>query len=482
MPDIVAELGRILRLPNATKTEMKSAYIPRVYHAYKLSGIDRLGDIPAHWEMRRLRTVVDMRVSNVDKHIKDGELPVRLCNYVDVYKNDLITENIDFMRATATESEITRFKLELGDVIITKDSETWDDIGVPALVNYAADDLICGYHLALLRPIETSIIGSYLLLVLQTPQVSSQFSISASGVTRYGLTHDAIKSVLLPLPPPAEQAAIARYLDHADERIQRAISAKERLVELLTEQRQAVIHRAVTRGLDPNVRLKDSGIEWLGEVPEHWEVTAVKRHFKTQLGKMLQSAPVSPDDVEVPYLKAQHVHWNHVRVEDPPTMWATPQEMEQFSIQRGDLLIVEGGVGGVTNSAILEDTVDGYIIQNALHRVRSRAQASNRFLLFAMMAIASSGWFGAINNKATMPHFTKEKLNSLPIPFPPVIEQIIIVSHINEVVANTNTAIDNAQRQIDLLREYRTRLIADVVTGQVDVRDAVEVEAGLAVS
>ena len=302
------------------------------------------------------------------------------------------------------------------------------------------------------------------------------FSQASDGVriAQWDLSKVRMREIPFFTPPLDEQTAIVRYLDHADERIQRAISAKERLIELLTEQRQAVINQAVTRGLDPNVRLKDSRVEWLGEVPEHWTPTTVKRHFEVQLGKMLQPMPRSPDDVEVPYLKAQHVHWNHIRIEDPPSMWANPNEVKQFGIRKGDLLIVEGGAGA-TNSALLEDTPQGYIIQNALHRVRPRAQARNDFLLFIMMAVASIGWFEAISNKATIPHFTKEKLDSLPIPFPSVSEQTAIVHYLDKATDDIDAAINNAQRQIDLLHEYRMRLIADVVTGKVDVRDVVNI-------
>ena len=127
----------------------------QAYHAYKPSGVPWLGDVPGHWEVRRLRTIADMRVSNVDKHTNDDELPVRLCNYVDVYYNDRITQAIPFMAATASPDEVERFRLQRGDVLITKDSETWDDIAVPALVVDAADDLLCGYHLAILRPKES---------------------------------------------------------------------------------------------------------------------------------------------------------------------------------------------------------------------------------------------------------------------------------------------------------------------------------------
>ena len=183
------------------------------YPAYKPSGVKWLGDIPSHWDTRRLRYVAEMRTSNVDKHIKMNENPVRLCNYVDVYHNERISADLDFMRATATDREVERFRLERGDVIITKDSETWNDIGVPALVEYTDDDLVCGYHLALLRPFKSVITGAYLLRALQAPMVASQFHVEANGVTRYGLTQNAIKSVHIPLPPLPEQRAIAAYLD-----------------------------------------------------------------------------------------------------------------------------------------------------------------------------------------------------------------------------------------------------------------------------
>ena len=138
------------------------------YPAYKDSGVPWLGDVPEHWTAQRQRNVIDMHVSNIDKHTAEGEIPVRLCNYVDVYKSDRITERLPFMRATASQDEVKRFRLQVGDVVITKDSESWNDIGVPALVEYAAPDLVCGYHLAILRPREGILHGSYLLRALQS--------------------------------------------------------------------------------------------------------------------------------------------------------------------------------------------------------------------------------------------------------------------------------------------------------------------------
>ena len=167
----------------------------------------------------RLRTVAEMRVSNVDKHTKEEEFPVRLCNYVDVYKNDRITEGIPFMSATASRDEIEKFRLNRNDVVITKDSEVWDDIGVPSLVTEPADDLISGYHLAIIRPREDAY-GPYLFWALRSKPTAYQFHVEAKGVTRYGLAHHGIQSALIPHTPLSEQKAIVRFLDHADEQIQ----------------------------------------------------------------------------------------------------------------------------------------------------------------------------------------------------------------------------------------------------------------------
>ena len=256
------------------------------YPAYKDSGVEWLGELPAHWEVRRLRTIAEMRVSNVDKHSRDGERPIRLCNYVDVYKADRIRADMPLMPATAAPEEINTFRLRPGDVLITKDSEAWNDIGVPALVEGAADDTICGYHLALLRPFSGCVSGGFLFRAMQSSTVAYQFHVRANGVTRYGLTHNAIKSIWMPLPPPSEQAAIVRFLDHADRRIRRYIHAKQRLIVLLEEQEQAVIQEAVSGRIDirtglPYKAYKPCGVDGLRDAPEHWDVVRLSRLIRS---------------------------------------------------------------------------------------------------------------------------------------------------------------------------------------------------------
>ncbi len=220
------------------------------YPVYKPSGVEWLGEVPEHWEVRRLRSIAETRVSNVDKHMKEDEQPVRLCNYTDVYRNERINSAMVFMRATATKDEIERFRLKRGDVLITKDSEQWNDIGIPALVDDIDEDIVCGYHLALLRPFAETATPAYLLRAMQSTVVAYQFYISANGVTRYGLSHDAIKSVRLPIPPLPEQNAIIHFLDTQTPKIDAAIAAARSEIELLREYRTRLIADVVTGKVD----------------------------------------------------------------------------------------------------------------------------------------------------------------------------------------------------------------------------------------
>ena len=435
------------------------------YLACKPSGVVWLGDVPAHWGVRRLRTVAEMRVSNVDKHVKDGELPVRLCNYVDVYKNDRITEDIAFMRATATTSEAERFRLEVGDVLITKDSETWSDIGVPALVEHTAEDLVCGYHLAFMRPAKRSLDGAYLLRALQSPTVGYQFHVSANGVTRYGLTHKAIKSVRLPLPPLAEQRAIVRYLDHADRRIQRYIEAKERLIALLQEARQSIIQRAVTRGLDPDVPRKASGVDWLGDVPAHWEVRRAKYLYREinersstgaeELMSVSHKTGVTPRKTNVTMFRSEtNVGYKLCRPGDivVNTMWAY---MAALGVARQ--------VGLVSPSYNVYRPIDAERMNPDYVDPLLRTETYRTEYLVSSTGITVSRL-----------RLYPDSFLNIPLLYPPVEEQTAIVAHLDQATAAIDRAIDNARRQAERMGEYRASLIAYVVTGKLDVRAAAE--------
>lgn len=216
----------------------------------KPSGIEWLSKIPDHWEERRLRNLTELRVSNVDKHSKDGEIPVRLCNYTDVYKNSVITTDMQFMAATATPEEIAAFNIRVGDVLITKDSEDWRDIGVPAVVVQTADDLVCGYHLAILRPKTDFIFGRFLFYALQCRSAVIQLNLAAKGVTRFGLSQGAIKSLGLAVPSVDEQEKIVLFIEDATASLNGMIRRAQREIDLIREYRTRLISDVVTGKLD----------------------------------------------------------------------------------------------------------------------------------------------------------------------------------------------------------------------------------------
>ena len=437
------------------------------YKEYADHEVQWLGHLPSHWKARRLGSIAEMRISNVDKHSKEEELPVRLCNYVDVYKNDHISRDMPFMRATASTEEINRFQLHKHDVLITKDSETWDDIAVPALVTEPADDLISGYHLALLRP-NGDILGPYLFRTLQSRGVAHQFHIAANGVTRYGLTHNGIQSVVLPVPPHDEQAAIVRYLNDADQRIRAYVSAKERLIALLEEERQAVIHQAVTKGLDLNVKLKPSGVEWLGDVPEHWEVRKLKHACsqKAQYGANIPASEYTTSGIR--FLRTTDITADGAVVGEGVYI---PRDLSpECLLNPGDILLTRSGA--TIGQSFLYDMNEHGECSFAGYLVRF-SPSPEMLPKFVYLFTTSPGFQNPVQQSAivsTIENVNAEKYANIQMPVPPLHEQTIIVRHLDELTKRVDLAIDLARRQIELIEEYRTRLIADVVTGKMDVR------------
>lgn len=216
----------------------------------KPSGNPLIGEIVDGWAIKRLRNVAELRVSNVDKKAHEGELPVRLCNYVDVYRNEEIGPAIPFMEATAAPFEIERFRLNIGDVIITKDSEDWKDIGVPALVATEAKDLVCAYHLAILRPFPDKIEGAFLFWQLLGWAARWSFAMQASGVTRFGLSQGAIKGLQVVIPPLDDQRMIVAHLLEATADIGRGVQDALDEIALIQEFRTRIIADVVTGQLD----------------------------------------------------------------------------------------------------------------------------------------------------------------------------------------------------------------------------------------
>ncbi|HRG20402.1 MAG TPA: restriction endonuclease subunit S [Saprospiraceae bacterium] len=199
-----------------------------------------------NWLSKKLKYIAEIKFSNVDKHTIEDEIPVRLCNYVDVYKNDYITNDLEFMNATATETEIEKFTVQKGDVIITKDSEEATDIAVPTFVKEDLENVVCGYHLALIRANENEILSEYLFRKFQSSELKAYFAIEATGVTRVGLSMGEITGVKISYPKSIEeQKQIVSHIKTETATIDTAIAKAEREIELIREYKEAMISEAV---------------------------------------------------------------------------------------------------------------------------------------------------------------------------------------------------------------------------------------------
>ena len=199
-----------------------------------------------NWLNKKLKYIAEIKFSNVDKHTIEAEIPVRLCNYVDVYKNDYITNNLEFMNATATETEIEKFTVQKGDVIITKDSEEATDIAVPTIVKEDLENVVCGYHLALIRANENEILSEYLFRKFQSSELKAYFAIEATGVTRVGLSMGEITGAKISYPNSTEeQKQIVSHIKAETATIDTAIAKAEREIELIREYKEAMIAEAV---------------------------------------------------------------------------------------------------------------------------------------------------------------------------------------------------------------------------------------------
>lgn len=419
-----------------------------------------LDGLPAGWTARPLRAVADYGVSSVDKIPSEEETPVRLCNYTDVYKNESITSEMEFMTGTATAKEIERFTLQADDVVITKDSESWNDIAVPARVERSAADLVCGYHLAVLRPNKEEIDGRFLFRCLQAKPVRVQLELAASdGVTRFGIPNSEIGRFLVPVPPLPAQRAIADYLDRETARLDALVAAKERLLDLLAEKRRALITRAVTRGLNPAAPLRNSGLPWLGQIPAHWKTERTKWFFKER------DERTADDEGEM--LTVSHITGVTPRAEKDVNMFEAETTEGYKVCKKGDLAINTlwawmGAMGVSPVDGIVSPAYNVYTPGPELDR--GYVDAMVRLPVFAQEVTRYSK--GVWSSRLRL---YPEGLYEVWIPVPPLPEQRAIVAHIAAETAKLDALRAAAERSIALCRERRAALIAAAVTGRLAI-------------
>lgn len=440
----------------------------RRYPEYKDSGIEWLGEIPAHWEVKRLKTMASVQLSNVDKKSVVGQARVRLCNYVDVYYNDRITAELEFMNSSATGEQVRRFEIGAGDVLITKDSESWNDIAVPAVVEEDLKDVLCGYHLAHIKP-RSGLNGHFLARQFSAIGLRDQFHVTANGITRFGLSGSAIRTGLFPIAPIKEQRAVAAFLDRETAKIDGLVARKKRLIELLQEKQTSLITRAVTRGLDPNVSVKDSGVEWLGKVPRHWRVGKLKHACERVFVGIAEAATFAYVDQGVPMLRSTDVRANRVRTDDIRRIdIAFADKLSSKQLRTDDIVTVRTGNAGV--SAVVPAAYDR---GQCFTLVVSRPIATNdsRYICYWLNARTGRNQFKVEGMGTAQVNISVPIVQNALVYIPPPEEQRTIVAFLDRETAKIDALIAKIRQAIDYLKEFRTALISAAVTGKIDVRE-----------
>ena len=428
------------------------------YPHYKPSGVEWLGDVPAHWDVRRLKWVASLNPSKTEaRTFLTADMPVTFLPMERVGTDGEIDEKR--ASASAVWNGFTYFRRD--DVIVAKITPCFEN-GKGACLDALSTEIGFGSTEFYVLRARSSISPQFLYRLTTLAQFRHSGAEEMTGAAGQKRVPQAfVANYPFPIPPLAEQAAIVRYLDHTDGRIRRYLRSRERLIELLKEYRQATIHEAVTQGLDPDVPLKPSGTEWLGDVPAHWEVRRLKFSVENVAD---QTHKRRAHEI---YLAMEHVEsWTGKYSEAGPDV-VFDSQVKRF--KAGDVLFgkLRPYLAKVTRPNRMGVCVGEFLV------LRPRACAlSPGYLEYLMRSKPVIDAINASTFGAKMPRADWQFIGGMVQPIPPLAEQAAIAAYLDKQTAAIDAAMARAQREIDLLSEYRTRLIVDVVTGQVDVREA----------
>lgn len=413
------------------------------YEHYKNSGIEWLGEIPEHWEVSKIKYDFYLKGRVGWKGLQSSEFEVESYAYLVTgvdFKSKYIAWDKCYQINKYRYEDDPFIQLKEGDLLITKDGT----IGKLAFVKDLNKPACLNSGIFLLRPISDSICSEYIYWILKSMIFIKFFELTSFGSTILHLYQNVFENFSFPLPPLAEQTAIANFLDTKCEQIDRAVAQKERVIELLNERRQTVIQRAVTRGLNPDVPLRDSGIDWIGEIPAHWEVKALKHISKLESGET-----ISPD---------------------------------QFIDYEGYPVYGGNGFRGFTSTY----TNDGYFAligrQGALcgnvNYASGKFYASEHAIVVYPLKNENTYWLGELikvanlnrlSQSAAQPGIAVNVVKNLLFPYPPLAEQNEIANYLDTVNEKIDRAVALKRKEVENLKEYKQTLINSAVTGKIKI-------------
>ena len=453
------------------------------YNNYKDSEIEWLGEIPRHWKVKRLKNIGTLYSGLSGKSGSDFEkTPTEnykpFINFTNIANNKyVVNHNFGYVKIDENESQN---KVKKNDLFFLMSSENQDDVGKSALLIDNYEELYLNSFCKGFR-ININFEAKFLNYLLSSSVFSQLISLEGRGFTRINLRMEGVENLPIILPESIdEQTAIAKYLDHKTTQIDTLIVKKEQFIRLLQEERIAVINQAVTKGLDPKVKMKNSGIEWLGEIPEHWEVKKLK-FLLTESKDSLKTGPFGSHIKNSDYIPdgGYKVYTQRNVLDDEYENGCESiseekfNELQGFRIFEGDILITTRG--SIGRCSVFPENIPIGILHPCLIRIQVNESLSLK------------NWIvNYINNTSLFYNNVKFNSNSTIIdviygytlkeiifPTPPINEQEIILEFLKIKINEIDTLISKSKQEIELLKEYKTALISEVVTGKVDVRDVI---------
>ena len=412
----------------------------------KDSGIEWIGEIPEGWEVATIGHLFSVTAGGDAKphlysFVQDTEHPYP------VYTNSSNPNQIYAYTSAPIFNENTITVTGRGDIGHAFYRSTKFDAIIRLLVLAPKSALDCRYYAYWIDNVSIFFTNSAAVGQLSAQQISPY------------------KTCYLPL---CEQHSIANHLDFYCSKIEHILAEIQNSIQEYKKLKQAVITQAVTKGVCGEREMKDSGNPWFGQIPTDWKLSRVGLHFSIILGKMLCNAPLNDTYTLEPYYCAADVHFDGVADGERKKMWFSPIEKDLYRVSVGDLLVVEGGAGA-GGSAIVENQDSYTDIQNSIMIVRSKGNTDNRYLRYLLEFLVKQGYIDIVCNKATIPHFTKDKLSCVPFCLCPTGEQKEIADYLDAKCAEIDKLIAKKEQLVKELESYKKSLIYEVVTGKREV-------------
>jgi type I restriction enzyme S subunit len=441
------------------------------YERYKDSGVEWIGEIPEHWEIVRFSYILEKNDGGTwgDGFDNNGTIVLRSTEITVDGKWDISNP----ARRLLQPQEMYRCLLKEGDLLLTKSSGSELHIGKTALVDNDVSKLRCAYSnfMQRLRPIK-SVSSRYLFYYLNNDVGRSQlFFLTSTTTGLKNLSAGVLAKLRVPLLPLCEQQAIADYLDQKASEIDGLIADKEKLVTLLQEYRQAIISEAVTKGLNPHVKMKDSGVEWIGGIPEHWDVRKLKTIGNFVGGTGFPNEYQGLTEEEYPFYKVEdtNLHGNELYMVNHNNSVGTEiaHRLGAKICKAGSVIFPKVGAALLKNkrrilsrSSIFDNNMMGIVLLKGV---------VSEYITACLTQVD----FGQLSNPGPVPSINEKQLSNVPVPFPPISEQQAIADYLDQKTSEIDDLISGVRESIVQLKSYRQSLISEAVTGKIDVRGVI---------